>query len=105
MSPQGPRLPRKKTALSRARLGLESIAFQIGVIVAIQRNRLGLTQDELAGRVGNLGQEDISEIENGKPARGIGDAAVDALFVELALPPNEVHANFVKWCRDNATVS
>jgi|tagenome__1003787_1003787.scaffolds.fasta_scaffold20684483_3 hypothetical protein len=102
MAPQGPILPRKDTALARARQGLESTAFQIGVIVAIQRNRWVLTQDELADEVG-IDQIDVSHIENGRRAR-VTDAEIDALFDRIDLPSNGVHANFVKWWRDNSTL-
>jgi predicted XRE-type DNA-binding protein len=102
MAPNGPILPRKSTALARARQSIESVAFQVGVIVSIQRNRWRLTQDELAQALG-VDQIDISNIENGRPA-AISDARIDALFNQLDLKDGRVHANFVKWWRDNSTL-
>jgi hypothetical protein len=37
--PQGPMLPRKATAVRRSRELLGVAAFQIGVLVAVERNR------------------------------------------------------------------
>jgi DNA-binding XRE family transcriptional regulator len=102
MAPNGPILPRKDTALARARQSLESVAFQIGVIVAIQRNRWEMTQSELATQVG-VEQINVSNIENGRAA-GISDAQIDAIFDEIDLPSDSAHANFVKWWRDNSTL-
>jgi len=49
---EGPRLPRKVTALRRARESLEGVAYQIGVLLAIQRNRRRITQWDLAAELG-----------------------------------------------------
>jgi len=104
MAPQGPILPRKDTALLRARQSLESVAFQIGVIVAIQRNRWQLTQYELADAVG-LAQIDVSNIENGRPlGSAVTNKKIDALFDQIDLPADGAHANYVKWWRDNCTL-
>ena len=32
----------------------------------------------------------------------ISNAKIDALFKRLGLPANGLHANYVKWWRDNA---
>ncbi len=95
-------LPRKATGLRRSRESLEGVAFQIGVLLAIERNRSRVKQWDLAQEVG-MDQIDISRLENGQPA-GVTDAAVDALFGRLGLADGEVHANFVKWWRDNSTL-
>ena len=96
-------LPRKATGLRRSRESLEGVAFQIGVLLAIERNRRRLTQWDLAEEVG-MEQIDISRLENGQPSR-VTDAAVEALFDQLGLSSDSaVHANFVKWWRDNSTL-
>jgi hypothetical protein len=100
---EGPRLPRKDTSLKRTRETLEGAAHQIGVLLAIERNRWRLTQEELADELG-VGQITISRMENGLPA-GIPDDAFDALFERFELTSGGVHANFLKWWRDHATVS
>jgi len=99
---EGPRLPRKDTALRRSRETLEGAAYQIGVLVAIQRNRWRWTQLDLAQAVG-VDQLDISRIENGQPAP-IGDDAVSAIFREIELPDKELHAEFIMWWRDHASL-
>lgn len=95
-------LPRKGTALARAKGSLESVAFQIGTIVAVERNRKRLTQWDLAAEIG-IDQIDISRIENGQPA-GISDAKIDKLFTRLALPKDGVHCHFIKWWQKNSTL-
>jgi hypothetical protein len=104
---EGPRLPRRETAIRRTREALEGVAYQIGVLLAIQRNRFGLTQWDLAGELElkdqQAGQLAISGGENGKPCY-LSDVEIDALFERLDLEPDSMHANFVKWWRDNATL-
>lgn len=102
MAPKGPILPRKSTALARAKAGLEAEAFQIGTILAVERNRKGMTQDQLASKVG-IDQVDISALENGSPA-GISDKQTDRLFSALGLDPAGVHCHYVKWWRKNSTL-
>src|SRR5215211_5351066 len=65
MSRKGPFLPRKDTAISRSKEALYSAAWQIGIVVAIQRVRSDLIQDELAVKLG-ADQVHISQIETGK---------------------------------------
>lgn len=104
MAPQGPILPRKDTALLRARQSLESVAFQIGVIVAVQRNRWQLTQYELASAIG-IKQTDVSAIENGRPPGSAAtDKKIEALFEHIELPADGAHASYVKWWRENSTL-
>lgn len=100
---EGPRLPRKDTSLKRTRETLEGAAHQIGVLLAIERNRWRLTQEELAEELG-VGQIAISHMENGRPA-AIPDDAFEAVFERFELTGSGVHANFLKWWRDHATVS
>jgi transcriptional regulator with XRE-family HTH domain len=95
-------LPRKSTALARSRGALESVAFQIGTIVAVERNRKRMTQQELSEAVG-IRQIDVSSIENGdRVPKTVTDARIDKLFRVVELPKKGLHANFVKWWRDNA---
>ncbi len=93
-------LPRKATGLARSRDSLRAVAFQIGTLLAIQRNRGRMTQDFL-GKVVGIDQIDISRVENGQPL-AVTDAKIDALFGRLGLSGGEMQANFVKWWRDNA---
>lgn len=74
--------------------------LQIGVLLAIQRHRSGLTQWELAEEIG-IAQEDVSAIENGDHV-GLTSAQIDKLFTRLDLRGANADANFVKWWRDNA---
>jgi len=61
-----------------------------------------MTQQELAERVG-VRQIDVSTLENGQRLpRTVRDQHIDTLFHTLDLPKNGLHANFVKWWRDNA---
>lgn len=98
--PTGPRLPRKNIALSQAKKSLDSAAYQIGVILAIQRHRAGLTEEEIAEALGTDNNA-ISELENGGNGK-LTDGQVDRLFSRLDLDRAGVHANFVKWWRKNA---
>jgi transcriptional regulator with XRE-family HTH domain len=102
MAPNGPILPRKSTALARSKGNLEAVAFQIGVIVAVERNRKRLTQTQLATTVG-IDQVDVSALENGQPA-AITDAQTKALFKALGLDPDGVHCHYVMWWRKNSTL-
>lgn len=99
MAPKGPILPRKSTALKRSRGSLESIAFQIGVLVAVERNRQRLTQYELATAIG-VDQTDISHVENGGAA-DLTDPQFNALFNKLNLSDGTLQREFLKWWREN----
>ena len=95
-------LPRKLTALARSRGALESVAFQIGVIVAVERNRRRMTQQEVADAAGAK-QVDVSALENGERLpKTVTDKKIDKLFRAVGLPSRGLHSNFVKWWRDNA---
>jgi transcriptional regulator with XRE-family HTH domain len=88
--------------MARSRGALRSVAFQIGTLVAVERNRHRMTQQDLADRVG-IRQIDVSSLENGESLpRTVNDQKVDKLFRALDLPPRGLHANFLKWWRDNA---
>src|SRR5258707_314822 len=101
MAPRGPILPRKKTARARLTESFRGVAFQVGVLVAVERNRLGLTQAQLAKHAGTL-QSTISDLENGEPATNLSDPAIERIFGALALGRRSRAANYVKWWRDNA---
>ncbi|MGH3430994.1 MAG: helix-turn-helix transcriptional regulator [Mycobacteriales bacterium] len=78
------------------------MAFQIGTIVAVERNRRKTTQQELADAVG-IRQIDVSSIENGERVpKTVTDQKIDKLFRAVDLPKKGLHANFIKWWRDNA---
>jgi len=95
-------LPRKSTALARSRGALISVAFQIGTLVSVERNRRRMTQQDLANAVG-IRQIDISSVENGERLpKTVKDQHIDKLFAAVELPKRGLHANFVKWWRDNA---
>lgn len=96
-APPGPRLPRKDTSLRRSREALELTAYMIGVMLCNERNRVKLTQEDLAAELG-VQQVQISEMENGRPPR-ITNAKIDALFERLALGKAKGHVAFLKWWR------
>ncbi len=78
---------------------MRGVAFQIGMLLAVERNRAGWTQEEIAQEVG-IGQVDVSRVENGQPlSQGISDEQVTALFDWFRLPQRQ--ANFIMWWRDN----
>ncbi len=97
---RGPMLPRKNTAQAQLKNALAVAAFQAGLLVAIQRNRHGLRQEDLASQVG-LKQEDISAIENGLAGVKITNAELTKLFKTIALDPKGPGARYLAWWRDN----
>lgn len=105
--PEGPHLPRRDIALRRSREALEGVAYQVGVLLSIQRNRQDLTQWELAGVIELKDQKDgqlaISAAENGRGC-WLDDSSIERLFERLDLEADGAHANFVKWWRENATL-
>lgn len=102
MAPQGPMLPRKSTSLRHSKTSLEGVAYQVGVMLAVERNRWRLTQSDLAAAVG-IDQVDVSSLENGRPT-GVSDRSIEAVFRTLQLPPKSAQASFVKWWRENSTL-
>lgn len=59
-----PILPGKEKTAGQARWSLLSSAFQVGVLIAIQRNRKGMRQEDLARAIGRK-QTEISALERG----------------------------------------
>jgi ribosome-binding protein aMBF1 (putative translation factor) len=97
MAPKGPILPRKDRTASEARSALGNCAFQIGVLLSIQRNRWGLRQEDLAAEVGR-NQGDISAIERGaRPSKPLTDAQLKKLFKVLDLNSEKQLREFLAW--------
>jgi transcriptional regulator with XRE-family HTH domain len=94
-------LPRKSTGRAHITASCRNLAFQAGLLIAVERNRLGLTQAQLGKRTGTL-QSAISDIENGEPATNMSDATIEKIFGALALGRRSRAASYVKWWRDNA---
>jgi hypothetical protein len=91
------RLPRKVGTNKKTREAIENAAFEIGMIVAIERNRTRLNQTELGEQVGGgADQNDISRIERGKPT-GFTNAQVDKLFRILGMEDFKLQRRFLKW--------
>jgi hypothetical protein len=96
-APQGARLPRKDQTNARTRSAIADVAFQIGLVLAIERNRLGLNQSELAGLIGGgTEQRHVSRLERGIPA-GLSSAQVTRLFKALAMTQFRRQPEFLKW--------
>lgn len=72
----------------------------IGVMLANERNRHRLTQDELGRRAG-IAQVDISHIENGFVPPRVTDTKIDNLFSQVNLGTATGHAAFLKWWREH----
>ncbi len=91
-------LPRKATTIKKSTEGLAGVAYQIGVLLAIERNRKEWSQGDLGTAVG-VDQVDVSNVENGFPIGSVTDAKIDALFKKLGLGSATKQASFVKWWR------
>jgi ribosome-binding protein aMBF1 (putative translation factor) len=92
-----PQLPRRSTTNRRTREAIENAAFEIGLVIAIQRNRKHWNQSELAQEVGrNVTHNDISRIERGA-GPGLTDRQIDKLFEVLDLGEFEMQREFLKW--------
>jgi ribosome-binding protein aMBF1 (putative translation factor) len=100
MAPAGPMLPRKATSLKHCKDQLSSVAHSIGLVIAIERNRLQKTQDQLADGIA-LGQEDISDIENGKSVQA-SEARIKELFEAVGLETEGQEARFIIWWQRNS---
>jgi hypothetical protein len=97
MAPRGPILPRKDRTASEARSALGNSAFQIGVLLAIQRNRWGMRQEDLAAEI-SCKQGDISALERGaRPARPLSDRQLKQLFKALDIVGERQLREFLKW--------
>jgi hypothetical protein len=102
-APAGARLPRKSQTNSRTRGAIEDAAFQIGLVLAIERNRQGLNQSELADLVGgSADQMDISRLERGIPA-GLSSTQVTKLFKTLEMTQFRHQREFLKWWQQQKT--
>lgn len=96
-----PILPRKASALKQSRAALGAVAFQIGVLFAVERNRKKLTQYDFESATG-VDQGYVSRLENGVPLpSSVTNDQIDELFAEVGLADAHVEMNFVKWWRDN----
>jgi transcriptional regulator with XRE-family HTH domain len=92
-----PQLPRRSTTNKRTREAIENAAFEIGLVIAIQRNRRHLNQQELADEIGGKAtHNDISRIERGAGV-GLTGSQVDNLFAVLDLDEFEMQREFLKW--------
>jgi ribosome-binding protein aMBF1 (putative translation factor) len=97
MAPRGPILPRRAQTASQARSALENSAYQVGVLLAIQRNRKRLRQEDLAAEIKRT-SSDISTLERGRRlARPLTDAQVKRLFSILDLGDQIQLKEFFKW--------
>jgi ribosome-binding protein aMBF1 (putative translation factor) len=97
MAPKGPILPRKDRTAAQARSAIENAAYQVGVLIAIQRNRWDLRQEDLADEVG-CGQGDISAIERGQPpAKPLSAKQLARLFKALDLGDERELREFLMW--------
>jgi ribosome-binding protein aMBF1 (putative translation factor) len=97
MAAKGSRLPQKGSTEKRTREALEGVAFQIGMVVAVERNRAGWNQTELAERVGGGAvQSSITRIENGKSGK-LKPPQVTKLFRVLKMDSFKRQREFLKW--------
>lgn len=103
----GSKLPNKTLMKRESKAALENTACQIGILIAVERNRRGLTQDELANLVGTT-QTNISFIETGKAVPvSMTDAQIDRVFTSLGMRVSKkagstdfaVQSDFLKWWR------
>ena len=102
MAAPGSRLPRKGSTNRKTHGALENAAFEIGMVVAIERNRFRWNQTELADRVGGgADQNDISRIERGQSG-GFTAAQVTKLFSVLEMTNFSLQREFLKWWQQNA---
>jgi len=91
------RLPRKAGTNRKTREAIENAAFEIGMIVAIERNRVRMNQTELGEAVGGgADQYAISRVERGKPA-GLNSAQINKLFRLLGMQEFKLQRRFLKW--------
>jgi len=97
VAPRGPILPRKDITASQARAALANSAFQVGVLLAIQRNRVGMRQEDLGAEIGRT-QSEISTLERGgRLAKPLSDGELKTLFKVLNLANQRRLREFLKW--------
>ena len=95
----GAQLPRKSTTAKNTRETVENAAIQIGIVVALERNRKSLNQLGLANEVaGGARQSSISRIERGLPAR-MTSQQIDKLFrtLDMNTAAFRTQRAFLKW--------
>lgn len=93
----GPILPQRAKTARQARSALANTAFQVGVLLSIQRNRLGKRQGDLAAEI-RCAQPDISRLERGlPPAKPLSDLQLKRLFKTLELADENQLRGFLKW--------
>lgn len=96
-APSGSRLPRKDTTNRKTRETLEHAAFEIGIVIAIERNRFGWNQTQLGEKIGGgADQTDISRVERGGSA-GLSSTQINKLFKVLEMEKFELQREFLKW--------
>lgn len=100
MAPNGPILPRKGTVQKNLKSALASGAFNAGLLIAVERNRYRLRQEDLAARVG-IDQTDISAIENGLSGVSVSNAQIGKLLQAIGLPRDALVGKYLAWWRDN----
>jgi ribosome-binding protein aMBF1 (putative translation factor) len=102
MAAPGSRLPRKDATNRKTRGALENVAFEIGIVIAIERNRFRWNQTELAEKIGGgADQNDISRIERGQSG-GFSSSQINKLFRELEMDNFRLQREFLKWWQQNA---
>jgi hypothetical protein len=97
-APPGARLPRKNQTSAGTRDALVNAAFQIGLVLAIERNRQGWNQSQLATQVGGgADQGHITRIERGIPS-GLSGPQINKLFRLLEMDTSfDLQRDFLKW--------
>lgn len=97
MAPKGPILPGRAKTAAQARSSLSNSAFQVGVLIAIQRNRKGMRQEDLAKAIGRK-QPDISVLERGgRLTNPLTEKQLKTLFEVLDLKKERRLREFLGW--------
>jgi DNA-binding XRE family transcriptional regulator len=97
VSARGSILPRKDKTAAQARSSLENSAFQVGVLLAVQRNRWNKRQEDLAAEVG-CPQTAISALERGSwPTRPLSERQLKHLFKAVDLEGESHLREFIAW--------
>jgi transcriptional regulator with XRE-family HTH domain len=92
-----PQLPRHSTTNKRTREAIGNAAFEVGLVIAIERNRKHWNQQELAHKVGGgATYNDISRIERGSGV-GFTKGQIDKLFAVLGLDEFDTQREFLEW--------
>ena len=97
MASRGPNLPQRARTARQAKSALANTAFQVGILLAIQRNRSGKLQGDLAAEL-RCAQPDISRIERGQPpSKPLSELQLKRLFETLDLAGEDRLRAFLKW--------